>query len=291
MVLAWIAAFATSLCFGVSAIFEDRAAKETPTLELSGPRSVLKVTTRLPYLIGMGLGLIGWVLSLLALQRLPIYAVQAVLASSIGVVVVLHWALTREPVPRRQAILLLTLGAGLIALAVSAKPGGPSSVAAWFDLAIWIGVGVITLLGALAARTQGDRGSALLGAVSGLAYGGLALCARALETDHTVRGLLLSPLTIALLPFAALGIGFFASALQRGSVAVATACQRATMVIVPATVGLVFLGDQARHGFAPLAYGGFVLTLASVLGLSLVKPVQAPARSVSARAVSATEKP
>ena len=159
MTLAWIAAFATALCFGVSAILEDRAAKQTPTDDLSTTKSVLAVTTRLPYLLGMGLSLFGWMLSLLALQRLPLFAVQAVGASSIGVVVVLHWALTREPVPRRQAILLITLGAGLIALAASAKPGGPKPVSGWFDVAIWIGIVCIGLIGALAMRTQGDRGS------------------------------------------------------------------------------------------------------------------------------------
>ena len=278
MTLAWIAAFATALCFGVSAILEDRAAKQTPTEDLSTTKSGLAVTTRLPYLLGMGLSLFGWMLSLLALQRLPLFAVQAVGASSIGVVVVLHWALTREPVPRRQAILLITLGAGLIALAASAKPGGPKPVSGWFDVAIWIGIVCIGLIGALAMRTQGDRGAAVLGAISGLAYGGTALCARALETDHTLTAVLFDPLTIALLPLAGLGIALFASALQRGLVSVATACQHAAMTIVPAAVGLAFLGDEARAGLEWLAFAGFVLTLASVLGLTLIRSRPAPMR-------------
>lgn len=283
MVLAWIAAFATALCFGVSAIFEDRAAKQTPTDDLSGARSILKVTTRLPYLIGMALSLVGWALSLLALQRLPLFAVQAIGASSIGVVVILHWALTREPVPRQEGVLLITLGAGLIALAVAAEPGGPSSVSKWFGVAIWIGIGVVALFGLLAMRMTGDRGSALLGGISGLAYGGTALCARALETDHTLRGLVLNPLIVALLPLAGLGISFFAAALQRGSVAVAAACQHATMTVVPAAVGLIFLGDEARAGLAPLAAAGFLLTVGSVLGLTFVKVEPSPMRLTPAR--------
>jgi hypothetical protein len=279
MALAWIATFATALCFGVSAILEDLAAKQTPTARLSTTRAILEITTRRWYLLGMALGLLGWLLSLLALQRLPVFAVQAVGAASIGVVVLLHWALTRVPVPRRQAALLVTLAAGLVALAVAAKPGGPESVSGWFDASIWIGIGIMTVVGVLAFRVHGDRGAAILGAVSGLAYGGTALCARALETDHTLRGVLLDPLLLALLPLAGLGIAFFASALQRGSVAVAAACQRASTTIVPAAVGLALLGDEARAGLAPLAYAGFVVTVASVLGLTLLRPVVPPAHA------------
>jgi hypothetical protein len=206
-----------------------------------------------------------------------VFAVQAVGAASIGVVVVLHRALTRVAVPRRQAVLLVTLAAGLIAVAMAAQPGGPESVSRWFGATLWIGMGVVTLVGILAFRVHGDRGAAILGAVSGLAYGGTALCARALETDHTLRGILLDPLTLALLPLAGLGIAFFASALQRGSVAVAAACQRASTTIVPAAVGPALLGDEARAGLAPLACAGFVVTVASVLGLTLLRPGVPPA--------------
>jgi hypothetical protein len=287
MELAWVAAFATALCFGFSAILEDHAAKQRSALPSDAPASVMSVVTRMPYILGMVLSLVGWVLSLLALQRLPLFAVQAIGASSIGVVVLVQRTMTGKPVPRRQALLLVALGLGLVALAVSAKPSEPESVSVWFDVAIWIGVGVVALLGLLAFRAKGDRGSALLGGVSGLAYGGTALCARALEADHTLRSVLLNSLTIALLPFAVTGIAFFAAALQRGSVAVATATQHAAMTIVPAAVGLLILGDHARDGFVPVAVLGFVLTVASVLALTLLRPSSPAPGPVHAAAVPA----
>ena len=58
----------------------------------------------------------------------------------------------------------------------------------------------------------------------------------------------------------------------------ATACQHAAMTIVPAAVGLAFLGDEARAGLEWLAFAGFVLTLASVLGLTLIRSRPAPMR-------------
>ncbi len=279
MELAWLAALGTALCFGISALFEDDAAKASPVTASGGTRSALRVTTRLPYLVGMGLSLIGWALSLLALQRLPLFAVQATAASSIGIIVLLDWLRTCRPIPSREAWLLVALGVGLVALAVAAEPSDPGKVAGTFDVAMWIGIVALAGLLPILLRTSGSRGSALLGIFSGLAYGGTALCARALETDHTLRGVLLDPLTIALVPFAVLGVASFAAALQRGSVAVAAACQHAAMTVVPSAIGLAVLGDRARSGFAPVATLGFVLTVASVLALTVVKPAR-PADSV-----------
>ena len=272
MDLAYLAALATAACFAVSALFEDRAAKQSPAAERGGP-SLWRVTTQVPYVAGMALSLVGWALSLLALQRLPLFAVQAIGASSIGFIVLLQWLRTRERVTSREAVLLVVLGAGLVALAVAAEPGSPESVGRWFDIGMWIGVGALAVLWLVVQRrVDGSEAGALLGMVSGLAYGGTALCARALETDSTWRGILFDPMTLALVPFAAIGIGSFAAALQRGSVAVAAACQHATMTIIPSVVGLLVLGDRARNGFAPVAVVGFVLTIAAVLALTLLKP-------------------
>jgi hypothetical protein len=273
MELAWLAAFATAICFGISALFEDRGAKRS-TVErgvAGAGRSVLAATMSWPYMVGMTLSIGGWALSLLALQRLPLFAVQAIGASSIGLVVIVHRLQTHAAAPRRESLLLVALGLGLVALAVSAEPDEPATVGHVFDAAIWIGVAVVGVLAVVGFRTSGDSASALLGAVSGLAYAGTALCARALQTDHTLRGLLLDPLTIALLPFAVLGVATFAGALQRGSVSVATATQHAVMTVVPAAVGLAVLGDHARPGFAAVAGAGFVLTVGSVLGLTVTR--------------------
>jgi hypothetical protein len=260
----------------VSAIFEDQAAKESPATEGGGTGAALRVTIRVPYLMGMGLSLIGWILSLIALQSLPLFAVQAIASSSIGVVVLLDWVRTRRPLPGSQIALLVVLGIGLVALAVAAQPSGPGTIPSAFDVAIWIGVVVLGAAWLLLDRTgAGARTSVLLGTVSGLAYGGTSLCARALEGDATLRGVLFDPLTVALLPFAVVGVGSFAAALQRGSVSIIAACQHAAMTVVPAAVGLAFLGDSARDGFAAIAAVGFVLTLAAVIALTFVKPARA----------------
>jgi hypothetical protein len=60
----------------------------------------------------------------------------------------------------------------------------------------------------------------------------------------------------------------FTTALQRGSVTSVTALTFAVETIVPAGIGLAFLGDTTRPGFALAAAVGFVLTIAGTLGLA-----------------------
>jgi len=185
-------------------------------------------------------------------------------------VVVLSAALTKVRPSRRRLVTLAALGVGLIALAATAAPDRPNAVGGAFTVAMWIGVLLVAAGGAVVARTlSGDRAGAVLGALSGLAFGGTALCARALEAHVKISAVPLDPLSWALLVFGALGVSLYAAALQRGSVTVATACQYALDTSVPAVVGLAVLGDHARNGFAGVAVVGFLLTLGAAIALTL----------------------
>ena len=78
MALAYLAAFGCALCYGVGSILQDIAAKRVEADSKLDARLLVRVTTQLPYVGGLGLDLVGWVLSLLALLRLPLFAVQAI---------------------------------------------------------------------------------------------------------------------------------------------------------------------------------------------------------------------
>ena len=256
MSLAYFAAFATALCYGISAVLEDRAAKLAPVTGKSGKRAAVRVTLSIGYMVGMALSVVAWAFSLIALHRLPLFAVQAISGGSIGVVVLITWAVTHRKPSRRDVILLFVLAVALIAVAASASPSDPKPVSWVFTLCIWLGVIAVACAAVGATNVSGARGSALLGAVSGLSDGGMALCARALHHD-TVTGFITDPLAIALIPFTIIGIVAFAASLQRGAVAIALACQQAAITVIPSVIGLIVLGDKARHGFAVVTYAGF----------------------------------
>jgi hypothetical protein len=271
----YFAAFAMALCYGISAVVEDRAAKRAPVTGRGGRRAAFRVTVSVGYLAGMALSVVAWVFSLIALQRLPLFAVQAIAASSIGVVVLLTSVITHRKPSAREAILLCVLTGALIALAVSAAPTSPKPVSWVFKLFIWLGVLAVTYAAVRATSVVGARGSALLGAVAGLSDGGMALCARALH-HSSWKGFVTDPLALALIPFTIIGVVAFAASLQRGAVSVAVACQQAVVTVVPSIIGLLVLGDAARHGFAVVTYAGFAVTVFVVLALTFTTSVVTP---------------
>ena len=280
MALAYFAAFATALCYGISAVIEDRAAKHTPATAQSGTRSAVRVTISVGYMVGMALSVVAWAFSLIALHRLPLFAVQSIATGSIGFVVLITWGLSRHTPSRREGLLLCVLAVALTSLAAFASPSEPKPVSWVFELFIWVGVLAVAGATVGAMRVPGARGSALLGALSGLSDGGMALCARALR-DHTVVELVTDPLALALIPFTIIGIVAFAASLQRGAVSVAMACQQGVITVIPSLIGLLVLGDKARHGFGMLAYAGFGVTVCVVLSLTFatsatIKPLVAP---------------
>lgn len=269
-VVAYLAALGTAVFYGISAVVEDAAANRTPQPGEVGTRSAARAAVDPVYALGMAFSVVAWGLSLVALHSLPLFAVQAMTASSIGVVVLITWARNGLAPTRFEALLLVGMGAGLVALAVSATNGHALQIGWLFRFNIWIGVGAVTWLAVLAGRVRGKHGSLLLGAVSGLADSGIALAARAMHVDsHRLARLLIDPLALALIPLAVIGILCFAAALQRGAASAALACQQAVVTVVPSAIGLVVLGDRARSGFVPLTIAGFVITVTSLLVLTL----------------------
>jgi len=66
--------------------------------------------------------------------------------------------------------------------------------------------------------------------------------------------------------------------LQRGKVTIVAAVMFSVETIVPAVVGVAWLGDRARAGMVPVAVAGFVLTVGASLVLArFAEPVTPPA--------------
>jgi hypothetical protein len=61
---------------------------------------------------------------------------------------------------------------------------------------------------------------------------------------------------------------FYATALESGSVTVATSAVVLAETLPPAVVGVLFLGDTTRHGLTPVAAVGFGLAVVSAVMLA-----------------------
>ncbi|WP_261565176.1 hypothetical protein [Frankia gtarii] len=270
MLVAYLSAFACAVCYGVGSILQSIGARRTATTAGAlDPRLLVRLAVQVPYLVGMGLDLVGWVLSLVAVRSLPLFAVQAILVASVGVTAVLARIFLRVRLDRAQAAALVVLGLGVVLLAATAAPGKPRPVGS--TAAVLIALGILpTALGCFWAGRALSEGRAVLalGGLSGLAFGGTALCARALEADHTLVEVVADPLSWALLIYGVVGMVAFAAALQRGSVTIAMAGQATAETVVPAIIGLTLLGDHARSGSGGIATTGFVLTVLAAAWLA-----------------------
>ena len=155
---------------------------------------------------------------------------------------------------------------------MSAGPNRATDVGLAGRTGLLAAVTVVAVVSAFAGRFS----AVALGAGAGLAFGLVGMSARVLHHPDSVRGLLLDPAAYALAEAGVLGNLFYVSALQRGRVTTATAATVAVETVVPASMGLVFLGDRPAHGYGWAAATGFVLAVCGALSLARHGRVAAP---------------
>jgi hypothetical protein len=125
----------------------------------------------------------------------------------------------------------------------------------------------VAVAGMAAARLPNPYRTPVLGATAGLGYAVLAVAARILP-GFSPQQLVRNPATYTLAAAGIVSFLLYASALEGGSVTVATAAVVLAETVPPAIVGVMFLGDTTRRGLTGLAVSGFVLAVASAVALA-----------------------
>ena len=267
MALGMVCALFAAVGYGTASVLQSVAARKADSSPGLDPRLLVRLARSLPYVSGLGLDLAAFVASLVALRTLPLFFVQSAVAASVGVTAVIAAAIGVR-LRGREIASLVVLGAGLLLLAASAQPdrGTPLTLGVrWGLLSCAVVMGAA---GALVARGNGRSSAHALAVLAGLAFTVVAITARSLTVPSPRWHVLADPGLWAILALGALGMLLFTTALQRGSVTSATALTFAVETIVPAGIGLAFLGDSTRPGFALMAAVGFVLTIAGTLPLA-----------------------
>ncbi|MDQ6649871.1 MAG: hypothetical protein M3Z02_07140 [Actinomycetota bacterium] len=268
MLLGLLGAFGAAACYGTGSVLQAIGARRTPRSTGVDPRLLLRLAGSLPYLAGLLIDVVGFVLSIAALRSLPLFLVEAAVASSVAVTALLAARLLAVRPNRREALALGGIGIGLLLLAASAAEGSGRPLGTVGRLALLAGAPVLAGLAILAGRGTGPRVGVGLGAIAGLAFGGVGVAARVLVFPHPLVRLLLDPVLYALAAYGVLGTLLYATALQRGSVTTSTAALFAAETIAPALIGVLALGDSARPGFAGVAVAGFVVTVCAAVALA-----------------------
>jgi hypothetical protein len=163
------------------------------------------------------------------------------------------------------AVLGVVAGVGL--LGASAGAEGATQVGSVFKLALLVAIAGLGVVGLAAAKLNEPYRTTALGMTAGLGYGVLSIAARVL-TGFSPLELARDPAAYAVAAAGIISFMFYATALESGSVTVATAAVVLAETIPPAVIGVVFLGDQTRPGLAAVAWGGFFLAVASAVMLA-----------------------
>jgi len=266
-----------ALCYGIAAVMQAmavraaslRPAHSPPDTILTGvdPGLVVRMLHQWRFIASLGIDLIGFLAQLVALRRLPLFAVQAMIAANLAVTAVFASWLMHIMLTWREWLAVAGVVTGVGLLGSSAGAEGAARVSPAFQLALIVAVAGIALAGLAAGRLPNPARTPVLGAVAGLGYAVLAVAARILP-GFTPQQLVRSPASYALAAAGIVSFMLYAAALEGGSVTVATAAVVLAETTPPAIVGVVFLGDTTRHGLTGVAALGFGLAVVCAVALA-----------------------
>jgi hypothetical protein len=267
MIWSLLGALAASLCFGVATVLQAVAARRTAQSEGVDPRLLARLATQLPYLVGTGLDLGGFFFELAALRSLPLFVVQAIIAANLAVTAVVGGWVLKVRLAGREWAAVGTVCAGLAMLGMSAGHEHPSHVSLTFRISLLASVGLLFVVGWAAGRFEGHARSIVLGTVSGLGFGVVAIGTRVV-TSLNPLDLLGNPATYAVAAGGLVSMLFLATALQKGSVTTTTAAVVVAETCIPAAIGVIVLHDETRRHMTGVAIVGFLLAVAATLALA-----------------------
>jgi drug/metabolite transporter (DMT)-like permease len=274
MVVSLVAAVVAALCYGVAAVMQAvavRAASSRLPAQAAGagvdPGLVPRMLRQWRFVASLCLDTFGFIAQLVALRRLPLFAVQAMVASNLAVTAVFASVVIGISLSWREWLAVTGVLAGVALLGSSAGPEGATRAGTTFKAALIVAVAGIALCSLAVGRFRDPLRTLLLGTMAGFGYGVLGVAARVL-TGFEPLTLLRDPAAYAVAAAGAVSFVFYATALEGGSVTVATAAVVLAETLPPAVVGVLFLGDKTRPGLEPAAVAGFLVAVASAVMLA-----------------------
>ena len=266
--LAFGALLLSAVCSGTATILQAGVARRLPTVERLDAGLLIRLLRRSAYLGALALLVVGLLLAMYSLRTLPLYLVQAVRSSSLGVTALLSVLVLKQRLLWSELAAVLAVGVGIVALALTSGPQEAAEVGNTVRFAMLAAVVALGLVAVPAAKQPpGMRSGVALGVIAGLSLAILVLGARILRGFGPLT-LLADPAAWAMGFAGLLGLLVSATAMQRASVVTVTAATVATEAVAAAILGLVVCGDRPMAGTEVWAVAGFVVALAGALGLA-----------------------
>src|SRR5215469_5200202 len=272
MLVSLLAALLSALCYGVASVMQAisvRAASRRSVAQVAQAGEgvdaglLVRMARQGLFLASIAIDLVGFI----ALRRLPLFAVQAIMASNLAVTAVCAAWLMKARLAAREWLAVAGVVAGVSLLGLSAGSEGAAKVGREFELGLIVAVAAVGGSGFAAARLPNPVRTPALGAIAGLGYAALAVGARILPGFGPLQ-LIRSPAAYTVAAAGIVSFLLYATALEGGSVTTATAAVVLAETAPPAIVGVLFLGDKTRPGLTAVAVLGFALAVVCALALA-----------------------
>ena len=229
------------------------------------------------FLGGLGVDLLAWLCAVLALQRLPVFAVQAVIGGSIAITALVSAHMVGARLPTVSRVAVSGCLVGLVLVAASAGEEHLTVRSRSVDLVLLIAV---LLLGVAVLVLRTGSRAWPLALIAGMGFGGSALAIRAAHVqtagDFDLMALLGQPSTYLVIAYWVVGIVSYTGALSRGDIGAVTAVYLVTQVVVPGMVGIGLLGDPVRPGWVGVLGVGLTAAVAGTVVLARAPLLRPP---------------
>ncbi len=271
--LALVSAVGGALCVGVAAVLEKYSADKQSRVSSLQFSLLWRLLADWPYLIGLGLDALSFILTLVAVHSLALFVVEPIIAFNVVLTALIeHFLLHRKLSQIAWAAIICTL-IGLTLLALAATPETAHSVSQplrWLMVFLPLAIAGV---GSVVAKSHRHLATIGLGVLDGLAFGATAIVGRMLTFPHPFWQLIYNPLFWSLLGYGLIGILLLSIAFQRSNASVISASTTASETVVPIIIGIVLLGDSPKHKAWVLVVSGLLLTLIGILIIALPQTV------------------
>ncbi len=233
-----LVAISAAVGFAVGSVLQKVGA---PSVDTPGLRRLVRhLLTSPAYLLGTGLDLLGFVLTAVAARQLPLFAVEGILSTSVGITAVLAARLLGERL-RSAAKLMVGADGPEPRRSCPSPPHRRAGTTLGLPLAVLAisGIGLLVLVAVLDRNVRSRATPPVLAAVSGVAFGAWAAVPRLTHDGASANA-------VGAL-FVVVGLISYGSAMRRGSAVSVMAVTVAAESVLPALCGLA-VGDQAQPG-------------------------------------------
>ncbi len=257
------------LCDGVSTLLKRWVPDQSGKVKAFNLVFLLRILKNPAYVAGTLLAVAGYGLTLVALQILPLFFVQSLVAGSVIVTALGEQFFIKRNLGKHTYYAVLTILVGLVLLGVGAVPSKVAHYSQTSKLIIELGPVLLVLLGAGFVYIRASWSAVGLAALGGLLFGNASTIGRILTFPHPIWELAENPLLYALAFTGILGQYFFLVSLQRATATKSNAVMISLQTLGPAICGLAFFDDQIRSGFEVLVVLGGVLVLLGAVATAL----------------------